>query len=362
MRSLPLLLALAAAPLAAQGPGDASVISGPQYVNYKIGAGADQKTVTQLSIPIAVIVPLTERLTVDVSTAWARSDVSGGGLGGSKINGLTDTQLRANLSMFEGTAIVTLGLNVPTGMYKVPDGQQEAAGQIGSNFLLYPISSMGSGAALTGGVALARSWGEWNVGLGASFRYSSPFDAFQVQDQVLRFEPGSETRLQVGLDRALGDGRITLGATYSAFADDRINKGMPDSTTVASGARLLGQATIYMPRDWGDITLSGWNFYRAKGRQIGAVAPWENIANGNLAIGFQLGDVYVQPSGEARVWMRDGESAGALGTGGIRLRFNALGLSVNPSVTYSIGNLYPANSTTSLDLTGLRATLLLRLR
>lgn len=362
MRTPALVLILAAAPLAAQGVGDASVISGPQYVNYSIGSGADRKTVAQLSIPIAVIVPLTERLTVDVSTVWADSRVSGGGLAGSRISGLTDTQLRANLSMFEGSAILTLGANVPTGSYKVPDGQQEAAGQIGSNFLLYPVSSMGSGGALTGGVALARTWGEWNVGLGAAYRYSSPFDAFQVQSQVLRFEPGSETRLQLGLDRGIGDGRLSLGATYSAFASDRINKGMPDSTTVASGARLLGQGALVIPRDWGDVTISAWNFYRAKGQQIGAVAPWENIANANLAVGFQMGDLYVQPSGEARVWMRDGERAGALGTGGVRLRFSALGLSVNPAVTYTIGKVYPANSTTSLDLTGLRATLLLRLR
>lgn len=323
-----LAASVAAAPVASQGLGDATAIFGPQYVNYKIGAGSGEKTVTQLSIPLAVVLPLGERFMIDVSSAWADSRVSANGKESSKINGLTDTQVRANLSLFDNTAVFTLGVNVPTGMYKVPDAQQEAAGQIGSAFLLYPVSSMGSGGAATGGVAIARTVGEWNLGIGGSFRYSTPFDAFQVQDAVLRFEPGSETRARIGLDRAIGDGRISLAGTYSTFTDDKA-----DSTTFATGARTLGQATIYYPMGSGDWTIGAWNLYRAEGQQIGAVAPWENIANVNLAYGFNVGDFYAQPSIEGRAWMRDGEKAGSVGTGGLRLRFEMLGLSVNPSVT-----------------------------
>ncbi|HVZ47380.1 MAG TPA: hypothetical protein VG916_01240 [Gemmatimonadaceae bacterium] len=358
MRKLIALLALGAAPLGAQGLSDASVLGGPQYVSYKIGLSGAEKTVTQLSVPIAFVLPVTERFTVDVSSAWADSRVSSDGVESSKISGLTDTQLRGNLSMFDGSAIFTLGVNIPTGMYKVPDAQQEAAGQIGSDFLLYPVSSMGSGTAMTGGVAIARSLGDWNLGFGGSFRYSQPFDAYQIQDAVLRFEPGSETRVRVGLDRAVGDGRISFAGTYSTFTDDKA-----DSTTFATGARTLAQASLYMPTDNGnDWSISVWDLYRAQGQQIGAVAPSENIANVNLAYGINVGSAYIQPSIEGRAWMRDGEKAGATGTGGLRLRFDALGMSMNPSVTYTMGNVYPAGSTTSIDVSGIRATLLIRVR
>lgn len=357
MRKLIALIALGAGPLGAQGLSDASALGGPQFVSYKIGISGSEKTVTQTSIPLAFILPVTERFTVDISSAWADSRVSSGGVESSKISGLTDTQIRGNLSMFEGTAIVTLGVNLPTGMYKVPNAQQEAAGQIGSDFLLYPVSSMGSGTALTGGVAIARTVGEWNLGFGGSFRYSQPFDAYQVQNAILRFEPGSETRLRLGLDRAVGDGRISFAGTYSAFTDDKA-----DSTTFATGARTLGQASLYMPTNNGDWTIGAWDLYRAQGQQIGAVAPSENISNVNLAYGFSMGDYYVQPSLEGRAWMRDGEKAGATGTGGVRLRFDALGMSVNPSVTYTLGNVYPAGSTTSIDVSGVRASLLIRVR
>ena len=358
MRKLIALMALGAAPLGAQGPGDVSAIGGPQFVSYKIGISGTDKTVTQISLPIAVIVPITSQFTIDISSAWADSRVSSGGVESSKISGLTDTQLRGNLSMFDRTAILTLGVNVPTGMYKVPDAQQEAAGQIGSDFLLYPVSSMGSGGAVTGGVALARTAGAWNLGVGGSFRYSQPFDAYEIQNAVLRFEPGSETRLRIGADRPVSYGRLSLAATYSTFTDDKA-----DSTTFATGARTLGQASFYWPTDNGnDWTISVWDLYRAQGQQIGAVAPSENISNLNVAYGFNLGEVYVQPSLEGRAWTRDGEKAGSTGTGGVRLRFDALGLSFNPAVTYTAGNVYPAGSTTSIDVSGLRGSLLIRVR
>jgi hypothetical protein len=343
------------APAAAQGSW--SAIFGPQYVSYKVGSGTSEKSVTQLAIPVALIMPFGERFTLDISTSWADSRVSANGVESSSISGLTDTQIRGNLGFFDNSAIVTLGVNAPTGMYKVPDNQQEAAGQIGSDFLLYPVSSMGSGSAVTGGLALARTVGEWNLGFGGSFRYSAPFDAFEVQNAALRFEPGSESRVRVGLDRSVGDGRLSFGATYSAFTDNKA-----DSTTFATGARTIVQGGVFLPTTRGEWTLSAWDLYRAEGQIVGGASPWENISNVNLAVGFNVGSFYVQPSAETRFWMRDGEKAGMVGTGGLRLRFDALGLSINPAVTYSVGNVYPAGSTTSIDVSGFRGTLLVRLR
>ena len=348
-------ISLAAVPALAQDGSSVGMIAGPQYVNYKIGSGTSQKTVTQLSIPMALIVPFGDQFTLDVSTSWADSRVSSAGVVSSKISGLTDTQVRGNLTLFDNSAIFTLGLNVATGMYKVPEGQQEAAGQIGSDFLLYPVSSMGSGSALTGGVALAKTWLDWNIGVGASFRKASAFDAYEVQNDVLRFEPGSESRFRVGLDRAIGDAKVSVGGTYSMFTDNKAG-----ATTFATGARTLGQLGVYVPTSLGDWTFSAWDLYRAPGQIIGSEAPSENIINGGVSVGFNLGAMYVQPSAEGRAWMRDGLSAGQVGTGGVRMKFDLGPVSVNPSVTYSIGRLYPAQSAASIDASGLRATLLFR--
>jgi hypothetical protein len=132
------LVAASALPASAQGLGSLAAIFGPQYVNYTIGTGTGEKTVSQLSIPIAFILPVNEKFSLDLSSAWADSRVASNGVESSKISGFTDTQLRMNYTVGENRAVFTLGINAPTGMYKVPDNQQEAAGQIGSNFLDLP--------------------------------------------------------------------------------------------------------------------------------------------------------------------------------------------------------------------------------
>ncbi|MBI1809929.1 MAG: hypothetical protein HYR75_08550 [Gemmatimonadetes bacterium] len=365
LRLLPaLLLAAAALPLGAQGIADASVIAAPQWVQYKFTTPGTEKTVSQFAIPIAVIVPFSERFNLDVSTSYANSAVRFNGAQTSSISGLTDTQVRGNFTFGDNFGIVTLGLNLPTGMYKVPTGQIEAAGQIGNDFLLYPVASMGSGLSTTGGVAFAQPVGDWNLGVGASFRHSTAFDAYAMPAGSLRFTPGDEMRLRIGLDRPVLDGSFSVGVTYSKFGKDAA-----DSTTFSTGDRALAQATLSLPVSIGNLSLTAWNLYRAQGQRIGDIEPWENVADVTAAFGWNAGGLYVEPSLEGRVWNMDGSHAGTIGNAGVRLQFNMGALSVNPSLSYAIGKLYQGaftvpgvvdNSVT--DVTGLRGMILFRIR
>ncbi len=351
------LLAVTALPLGAQVLGDGSVFIGPQWATYKFGASPTVKTVTQLAIPFAVVLPFGERFAIDVSSSYATTEVKAAGAKTSSINGLTDTQLRGNLTLGDNRVVLTFGLNLPTGQYTVAEHGQEAAGSIGNNFLLYPVSSMGSGFGTTGGVAFAQTLGNWNLGLGGSFRHSSPFDAYKVATTTLRFTPGDEFRVRVGLDRPVGDGSVNIGVTYSKFGSDAA-----DSTTFATGDRALAQAVWFTPVGTNaDLTISGWNLYRAAGQIIGGKAPWENVANGNIAFGFHVGGVYVQPSAEGRLWQVDGTRAGTLGNVGVRLRLTVGALSINPSATYGIGRLYPLGGGDPADISGFKGSIVIRL-
>jgi hypothetical protein len=357
---------------------DATVILGPQYVSYKFGTGSAATTVSELAIPFAVIVPFGERFGFDISTAYANAAVKSAGATTSSISGLTDTQLRGNYTFGDNAAVITLGVNLPTGQYTVPATQQAAAGQIGSDFLVYPVPSMGNGLGATGGVAFAQTLGDWNLGYGGSFRHSTPFDAYQVASSVLRFTPGDEYRLRVGLDRPVSDGRFSVAVTYSKFTNDAA-----DSTTFATGDRALGQASIYLPNSSGtsDVQLSAWNLYRGAGQLIGAPAPWTNVSNLNFAVGWTVSGVYIQPSVEGRYWTvgsagavastgtgtgtsGGGGKAGTMANLGLRLRYDVGALSLNPSATYTVGTLYAyqAGGGPSTDLTGFKAMLLVRFR
>jgi hypothetical protein len=355
---LAFVAALPVTSLGAQGLGDGSVIVNPQIVNYKFGTGSAAKTVTQLSSPFVLIVPFGDRFNVDISTSYASTEVKVGSAVTSKISGLTDTQIRGNITIGDNAAIFTIGVNLPTGKYTVPEAQQEAAGQIGNDFLLYPVSSMGNGLGATGGIAFAQSAGDWNLGFGGSFRHSTQFDAYKVASSVLRFTPGDEFRARVGADRPVGDGRLSLAVTYSKFGNDRA-----DSTTSSTGDRALGQASLTLPMGNGDITIVGWDLYRASGQILSGPSPWANVGNLNLAVGFRLGDVYVQPSAEGRSWNVGGNKAGLLGNFGLRFRFTMGDLSINPSAGYSVGTLYSTISGGgTTDVTGYRASILIRLR
>ena len=350
------LLAVALPALApAQGLGDAAVILAPNATSYTIGTGATKRTISQTAIPLVFVIPFSDRFSVDLTTAYAVSDVIADGSSASAIKGLTDTQIRANFSVGSDALLFTVGVNLPTGQYTIPESQQEAAGQIGNDFLNYPISSMGNGFAGTGGIAFARPIGNWNLGAGASVRKSTEFAAFSVASSEFRFTPADEYRVRVGLDRPVGDGQVDFGVSYSAFGAD-----FADTTSYSTGDRIIASGSWSFPVRSADVFLSGWNLYRLPGQQLGGDAPKENVANVNLGVSFDVKSVLVQPNVETRLWQVDGVKAGNLLNTGVRLRITAGSFLLLPSFGYSIGNLYSTLDGSATDVTGMRGSLTIR--
>ncbi len=334
------LLALAF-PLRAQSPLDASARTGPQFVSYRL-ASPVHRTIEQLAIPVAVVVPFGSRFFVDIATAYAATTASGGAAE-SRISGLTDTQLRATWTSGNDALVLTAGVNLPTGQAAVTADQIEAAGRIGSDFLIFPISNMGTGLAATAGIGVAQSIGSWNVGAGLSMRHSQEYEPFDVAGQRPRFQPGSEVRIRVGGDRELAQGRFMLGATYSAFGDDEAG-----TFTYNTGDRWAAQSGYARRIGAADVSLAAWNLFRTSGRRAvtadsSVTTPWENIASVAVAAGFAAGALHLEPNVDLRLWSRgefeeepDG-SVGQVASAGLRTRFTFAGLDAVPSVSYTIG-------------------------
>ena len=333
-----------------------AVIGAPSVTSYGFGAGAAKRTVSQHTVPFVVLLPISERLSMDLSTAFATSEVSVNGTAVSSISGLTDTQLRGNYTLGE-SLLLTAGLNLPTGQYLIPVDQQEAAGQIGNDFLNYGVSSMGNGFALTGGVAYARPIGDWNLGVGTSLRKATRFDAFEVEQAPLRFTPSDEVRLRVGVDRPVGDGQIDLGLSYSAFGVD-----VADTTTYSTGDRLIATAGWSFPVQGVQAYLSAWNLFRLAGEQLGGPAPGENVFNVSGGASIEVQGVLLQPMAELRLWQVDGVKAGNLMHVGIRARLGLGALAVYPSVGLSTGALFSTADGTATNLSGFRSSLTVRWR
>ena len=371
-RLLPLALATIAAPaVGAQSIFDSELRLAPQFVQYEIKSPSNEK-ISELAVPVFVTIPFGSRFTFDVGTAYARARATTGSAV-SEINGLTDTQLRGNLTLGTDFVVITGGVNLPTGKSTVDLEQLTAAGRIGSDFLAFPISNMGTGLATTGGIAIARPIGDWNLGLGGAFRRSASYEPFNVPGQApLKFQPGNEVRARIGVDRGVRNGRLTLGVTYSAFGDDEAG-----TSVYNTGNRVIAQTILTQQVVGADVTLAAYNVFRAPGTYAsGDPAGRENIANGFLGIGFPLLGQYIEPSVEVRHWYQSipGSTSGTasvlersqssyLGTASLRTRFELGGLSIFPSAGYTYGQLATVNtsgSPTHADLTGFRGQLAIR--
>jgi hypothetical protein len=361
-----LIAVAAAAPqLQAQSIGDIGARIAPQYHSYTID-GPTKTTISEFSVPLFVVVPIAQMFSVDVGSSYAQSQVgltTDGKKTTSTISGLTDTQIRANLSIGTDFIVITGGVNLPTGTSTIPASKQIAAGLIGSDFLAFPISSMGSGFGGTGGVALAQALGDWNLGIGLSARKSAQYDPFDAASgtTVLHYQPGNEYRGRVGLDHALGTGHFTVGVTYSTFGDDNLG-----GSVYNTGNRIISQLALSDGFGPGTVSITGWDVHRTSGTLVdGTTIGSDNIGNGALAYSIPMGDVSLEPNVEGRFWKQSAASTSSLATFGLRLNMNVAGFSVLPSAGYTIGQIAgidaSGNNTTN-TLTGMHATLAIRIR
>jgi hypothetical protein len=354
-----------AAPARAQSAAGAEVRLAPQFLQYRFASPANE-TVSQLAIPLFVAIPLGERISIDVGTSYASSRVASDN-GTSVISGLTDTQVRGNLTLGSDFVVLTAGLNLPTGTSSVTLDQFAAAGLIGNDFLGFPISNMGTGFAVTGGVAVARPMGVWNLGVGGAMRRSTAYEPFDVPGQTLRFQPGNEYRLRVGVDRPVGAGRAALGLTYSTFGRDDAG-----GSVYNTGDRVIAQGLYAGSLSGREVTVAAYNVFRAPGSYAsGDPAGRENIANLFASVGLSALGTMLEPSVEVRHWLQNvpasasptGASAArsqssVLGTVGLRTRVAVGPARLFPSVGYTVGSLAVADAAGApqrAGLTGFRA-------
>ena len=371
LRSEFCILASAAVSLAiastaqAQSVGEIGARVAPQYHSYDIQSPSNLR-ISEFSVPLFVLVPVSPTLSFDVGTSYARADVrqtAAGKITTSSVTGLTDTQIRGNYTIGNDFVVLTAGVNLPTGKSMVTQQQRLAAGLIGSDFLSFPISNMGTGLGGTAGAAIARPLGDWNFGFGASMRRAASYDPFDAAGAAaLHYQPGNEYRVRGGLDRAVGTGRLALGLTYSTFGNDNLA-----GSIYNTGNRWLTQFGYDNTIGIGQLTLGGWNLFRTAGTLAdSSYLPHEDIGNMALAYGIPLGAMILEPNVEGRSWFQGaGVPTSFMGTFGLRSQLTMLGLTMVPSVQYSLGRIAAQDQTganLTAGMTGWHVELALRLR
>ena len=361
-----ILLAGAALPADGQLFDGAQLQAGPQLVQYRIRTPIDE-TITELAIPVFAAMPVGRALTLDIGTAYAQSRVEYA-QGTSTISGLTDTQLRLSYALGSDFLILTAGLNLPTGRSTVESDEVPAASRIANDFLSFPISNLGTGTAFTGGVAIARPLGSWNVGAGGSVRMATAFEPVRpASGDAARYQPGNEYKVRLGADRTIGSGQLAVGVTFSTFGEDDFGGSLYNT-----GDRFIGQVGYSTVLPVGTLNLAAWNLYRGTWQLVGGFdVPWDNITNGSVSLAFRpSADVTIEPSVQVRSWMQsvaatDTEPSrtdrSLLGEVGVRARLPVARVAVYPGVGYTIGQL-AAGAGQQASLSGFRASLGVQVR
>lgn len=318
-------LLLGATALAGQGS-DAvyarlNVLSGFEVRGFSFDSGLSVSKASQWHLPFAFVAPLGRRLSVDLSASYVGSSLTTAGGNTETITGLTDTQLRLLYTLQRDRLAASLVVNLPTGQRSVTESQFAVSGAVGSNFLSFPVSGLGTAFGVTGGLALAARAGAWNVGMAGSVRYLGAYEPFS--DATATYTPGIEGRVRAGVDRLFGARtRVLVGVSGSTFSTDEFagGGGGLGAGNYKPGTRFIGDVALVHVAGSTTITLAAWDYYRLAG-SLGdstALDTKENVLNIELRAGFRAGPrVQVVPLVAFRQWNPGDELGGRLYSGGM---------------------------------------------
>ena len=243
----------AAAQTNAQSLGVSAVYQGYDF-DDALGIDAAQL----LMIPIAYRLPGGDKFSAELYAAWAEGRVKRDGRV-SVLNGLVDTRLHFSY-MASPWAILTLGVNLPTGNVTHDSEEAVVASVLSSDILGFRESNWGTGTYVTTGVATARRVGSWGLGLGVSYRAADEFEP--RSDTSLAYSPGNELRVRVGLDRNVGEtGKFTAGFTLQSFQTDEFG----GRNLFQSGNRVRVDATYAFRAGSTTWSVSAADVWRAEG-------------------------------------------------------------------------------------------------
>jgi hypothetical protein len=234
-------------PVAAQDGGTrAALVLAPSYSAWSFGTAVPQdsllvKRAWQITVPVGASVTV-GRLTFDASGSMASGRVRLEDGRTLELSGLTDVRFRGVARVIGDQLLLTVGLNAPVGATRLAGYEIDALGVLGSPALGFAAPTLGSGFGATAGVVYAMRAGSWAVAVGSSFERRSQYTPIEAQiagvSSATELKPGNVVRLSVGLDRIVGQGRLSFLLAGDWFGESRIEVPAPGGPPVDSRYKL----------------------------------------------------------------------------------------------------------------------------
>ena len=272
-RGLGLAVALTAAPAMSQ----ATIGISADYMGYTFGDGLGAEAAQLFMLPVAVRIPISDKVSFDIVSTWAQGTIERDNTQ-FKLQGVTDTRVLATYQA-SPWAIVSFGANVPTGQVKHDAQEAIVASVLSTELLGFREATFGSGLALTSAVATAMRAGGWGIGFAGAYSVRGEFEPLAGGDE-LRYQPGNETRIRVGVDRNIGTNTFTAGATFRQYTSDQAN----GRDLFQAGNRLRFDATYAFRAGAGVWTIYGAGVLRENGDLTLSILDENSVLVGDTAI------------------------------------------------------------------------------
>lgn len=227
----------------------------------------DSASVSQLSLPVALELPLGYRWSVGFRAS--RMATSGEGI--ENVSGLSDAQVvvRYARPVGDGSIVLALGANLPVGQTELSAEEFRTVVLLSRSSYAYETQSLGQGAGLSPSVTWAFPAGERvALGVGAAYQVRG---SYRPLDSVPEdYSPGDEALFTVGADVKIGrTSALSVDVSHTLYAADRLG----DMDVYQPGNKTTAAVLVRGFRGYDEWRLLGVYRSRAKSDLLAGVDP-----------------------------------------------------------------------------------------
>lgn len=203
----------------------------------------DEVTVRQFATRLKATVDVHPDVDLVVYTAGGFSQDRRGVV--SEISGLADTKIKAYGFAWEDQLVLSLGVNIPTGVTSLDDEDVKAVQAVSPNVLGFRMKDYGGGTDLDLATSVGFDLGHgWTVGGGLSYLFRGEYDL----DTRSTYGPGNEFSITAGSDWRRGRLLLSLDTLYRGFGKDSLGS----SGTFSNGDQFETSArALWRKESWG---------------------------------------------------------------------------------------------------------------
>ncbi len=257
-----------------------SFSTGVAYQNWSFSNADDP--LTQLVFPIAVSVPVGEKLGFTLRTFQANNHY-----GNDALAGFSDIKLQGKALLFADRLFFSTGLNLPSGKNKLNQPEFSVSSITAMPFLKMMVPHLGSGFDLNFSLSAAEKFSFITAGLGVGFQHKGAFEPFNTTN--VQYDPGDEFYLELGVETGRKH-KLMFDVIFTQFQQDKF----ANSEIFKSGNRWRLYLT-YQFVDWAFIDqkrlINLYLIYRTRSNNeyltIDGFVPEENRIYGDMGtMGF----------------------------------------------------------------------------